>query len=949
MQFKVNCRSVRVVVIFLMGLGLHFQALANLAAPAWTEDFFTDDSAYYQRLYADGFEQRFWVRKTACDAFERADIILKNAPSLGATRFVRLTGAELASWPTPYGLNNNELCWYTARVRGLDLARPLENFYQLRFIDRLTKRTLYFQDYQDSLLPASRFTTRPTSWIIPGPLGATPLHDGKGFFFRLWEPVADAVHLYIDDELESILTPTRILNDDRREHLAYLPNARRGQHYHYQFIKDGSYEELEVDSTGVLSPVKIDPFAREIFYEKKGGSLNNYLNPRGILADVIPQFDWKNDSLVLRRDRPEHEPWLIYQLWPLAFNPQKVDGRYQVGTFNDIHPKIDYLANLGINAIEFLPIHESRFNASWGYALDSLILIEQTLGSRRDVQALVDALHGRDLRVILDVVINHVNNTLIRDPLSATVSTSKYYGGNTEWGPKPRFQSFMVRKWIADSFMSLIRDYHIDGFRYDMIEYVYIGSATGYRFVQELNILTKIENPNFYASAEQLPDNAWATYPIAQGGLGFDSQWNDKFKNVFEDGLDHYRISHREFNTSPLIGSLMGYSNHRNTYGQEYHFGGPLRTVNYIGSHDFVGNKDPILRIVSDYLSFEVDGHNTFYRVSPLTDPVNLEGGFRQIHNEFTHRVGKLAYGTLMTRPGSVLFFQGEEFAQDINIENEWSYIEAQRNNSLPSKDVDVHRFVGSHRVPWDYLNTWESERLSFLTPREHQLFEGYHEFFKAMLKFKRDHPNFNFEDARSIRDHGRGVVSFTIGQGPQMHFVVLNFGHEKLDQWLPFPGSSTDWWKEVINSSDPAFGTNQDNRMRNPIPQVGGRNNLVRLDGTSLSIFTRSKQARIDFPLYLRSNLTNWVARGEMRLTPVSDNGELYGLNIAITEPTELEFKIASLDWSFELGASEKEIEGQMSSVPDQPNQTVTLSPGNYRFVFNLRTFRFYFLRGNE
>ena len=102
---------------------------------------------------------------------------------------------------------------------------------------------------------------------------------------------------------------------------------------------------------------------------------------------------------------------------PLTFNPKMVDGKYQPGTFKDILEKTDYITSLGVNTVEFLPINESRFYSTWGYALDSLFLVASEYGSKEQLKHLVDELHGKKLKVIFDVVINHINNYLLREPL----------------------------------------------------------------------------------------------------------------------------------------------------------------------------------------------------------------------------------------------------------------------------------------------------------------------------------------------------------------------------------------------------------------------------------------------------------------------------------------------------------------------------------------------------
>ena len=254
-------------------------------------------------------------------------------------------------------------------------------------------------------------------------------------------------------------------------------------------------------------------------------------------------------------------------------------------------------------------------------------------------------------------------------------------------GPKPDFKNIMVRRWISDSLIALMREYHIDGYRFDMTSAVHHAEG-GYRFLQELNTLFKMNMPNFFSSAEELPDNIYITRPLEEGGVDFDAQWNDKFKNFFEENFNHYRANNRWVNVGPLKDAMIGYSD-QSQYGDLLHFGPADRTVNYLGSHDFIGNKNPILRIVSDYLEQERADHNVFYQVNPL-DGADPDKNFHQIHTDFTHSVGRLSYGILFTKPGNILFYQGEELANDINIENEWSYLNAKEGNTEPSQDIEV-------------------------------------------------------------------------------------------------------------------------------------------------------------------------------------------------------------------------------------------------------------------
>lgn len=913
-------------------------------AAEWMKEFYTDDSAYYHKVTNDGFEQRFRVSKNTCHQIEKASVLTKSFVLERETEFKRLN--DLSQWPVVYGLDQTQWCWFSAKVTGLNHNQVDQNRFVFKFIDQ-NRQVSYFQAAIDSLLPQKRFTKSIQEWMTPGALGATILPKG-GVLFKIWEPEAEAVHLYIDNDFVAPMIASHLKGENQRVHHYFNPNAKRGDQYHFQFIKEGQYEEIEVSNNGLFSPVKIDPMAREVTYDRKGGSLNAYLNPRAVVSTQIPARKWQYDQNILSLSQLDYENWIMYQLWPLAFNPQKKQGKFQVGTFQDILPKLDYLEDLGVTAIEFLPVHESRFNASWGYAMDSLTLIEKTYGTRENLAQLVDEIHSKKIKVVLDVVINHVNNHLLREPLSPSRKITKFYGGDTDWGPKPDFENIMVQRWIAESLMNLARDYHVDGFRFDMIEYVYKDSAKGYQFIQEMITLLKQENPRFYSSAEQLPDNVWATYPIIDNGLGFDSQWNDKFKNFFELEFDDYKPGSRKIDLSPLIGTLMGYSNHRNWNG-EYSFGHPSRVVNYLGSHDVVGNKNPILRIVSDFESYETAHNNNFYRVRPLEEKNNTEERFRQVHNPFTHSVGKLGYGILFTGPGASLFFQGEEFAQDINIENEWSYINAREGNSIPTEDVDVNRYVRSHRVPWEYLDTKNYTALNFLTEKEHQLFAGYHSFNKALIQFKKQNPEINLAQAQEIREHSQGVITYKLNSGNKTYFVVLNFGEDKTQQWINFPGSSKDWWQEKLTTSNPVYGNSLGN-FQNIISQQGGRSNLVRLEAGSFNLFVRQVRPQLTQDIFLMTESSGWQAQEQYKLNSASDTGELFATEIELSEDKIFEFKIANKNWTIEMGGivqNETMLtpSGQLGYTPNLDNAQVPLTKGKYRFIFNIKTFRYNFI----
>jgi 1,4-alpha-glucan branching enzyme len=913
--------------------------------------FYTDDSSYYQKLYKDGFALRFRVAKSECSQIKSSEVILNlNSNAQYPLALKELTASELANWPDLYQLNPKDFCWYGGRVRGQDLNSPI--LYGIK-IKTKGHGDLFLNAAFDSILPAKRLKKSITHWMVPGAVGATPLENG-GTLFKVWEPEAERVDLIINQKKTYQLNPPATFQN---LHFLYLPSVKEGDEYALKFVKNGEYEVLEVGNDGLLSAIKVDPMAKRLTYDKKGGSINGYKNPRAIVTGHS-KYNWKNDQQVTDIHKKDIEPWLIYQLWPLTFNPKEMNGKYRAGTFDDVAEKVDYFSSLGVTAVEFLPVHESRFHASWGYALDTLTLIEKNYGSQDSLRNLVDKLHQKDLRVIFDVVINHVNNSLIRDPLSKTRFNTKFYRGNTPWGPKPDFKNIMVKKWIADSLANLVRDYHVDGLRFDMIEAVYVGSKAGYEFVQDLNTLLKKVQPTIYLSAEQLPDNAWATFPVSDNGLGFDSQWNDKFKNFFELKFDHYNEFQRFVDFSPLKGSLMGFSNHDSGSG-EYHFGGATRTLNYLGSHDFVGNKNPFMRIISSFESYESVGKNYIFRVRPLEIPDEDErfSKFRLIHNEFTHSASLTSYGILFTKPGAAMFFQGEELAGDLNIENEWSYIDAKENNSIPTKDVDMDRYVRSHRVQWEYLDPFSSPELNFLTRNEKESFKRYHRAFKDLIALRKRFPGIDLNDAHEVKDCAPNVLCYRLNRGPEENFVLVNYGHDISESWIQFPGTTVDYWEESFSLASSEYSSGR-RKFLNIIPNIGGRSNNVRIAGPSIIVFTKTRTASISEPLFFRSNINAWEARGLNQLRKASDKGDIYMTQVTVEQTQEIEFKLGSKDWSIDLGSPKKgsqstpflgPTEGFLSYLPEQENATIELGPGVYHFLFNIRDFKYRFLKVKE
>lgn len=918
--------------------------------PAWIQNFYTDESYQYLKLYKSGFQQLIRLNPDDAHEIKEIKIIFKNSRAQ-SSQFKKINSNEVSNF---YGINKNDYSWFRIEARGINLNQVEDLSYAIE-ITTNQNELYYFNGITQSLLPKNRFTKYAPSenWIELGAFGATPVADG-GIFFKYWEPFAEKVELILNLMPPLEMKTSAPLNSDRRFHTLYISSAMENASYTYQLTKNGQLENIEVANFRTYSPIKVDPMAKAINYQDKGGKFNGFIEPVGLVVRD-QQFQFFHDSQIVNLSDKERDQWIIYQLWPHTFNPQQINGSYRQGQFLDIIPKIPYLKDLGINSVELLPINETRFHVSWGYALDSLIAVEKNLGTRDELKTLIDSFHQAEIRVLFDVVINHINNNLIRDYFPAGVNTTKFYSGDTPWGPKPRFDNIWVQKMILDSLIYQIEEFHIDGYRFDMTDSIFNGSAAGYVFLQELNQLIKINHPDFYLSAEQLPDNIYVTKSIEDNGLGFDSQWNDRFKNFFELEFDQYRDSNREVSLHYLKEAFEGFSDHPFGINQFKKFGSPLRTVNYLGSHDFVGNKNPFIRIVSGYRSQEQEDQNIFERVNPLEEKTSLQIPFRKIHNSFTHAATRLAYGLLFTKSGSILFYQGEELAQDLNLENEWAYVDATTGNRFPSKNVNIDKYIRSHKMPWYYFDIFQGvidPRLNFITPQEIKLFKGHHQFFKDLIQFRKKNADFIYSDAENVQIQNDSLMSFQINTSTDKYFVIAYFGDNTPGIWIEFPENINSWWKEIINSSSTSYGGETDQYLQ-PISQLGGQKNLLRLQGPSFSIYKKNTQASLSENIYLRGDFNQWQATRSNQFN--FKNAQELSATFLITQQGIYNFKVATQDWNYDLGEAinnnsnnNNSLKGQLTTLKNSPNIKLELKPSRYEFNIDLKTYKYSIKRIN-
>ncbi len=262
------------------------------------------------------------------------------------------------------------------------------------------------------------------------PFGAECRDDGR-VRFRLWAPAARQVEIALEGS-----------KDSRR--IALEPREQGWFELVTNVAKPGTLYRLRINGEKEVP----DPASRFQPWDVHGPS--EVIDPR--------EFDWKDDAW---RGRSWHEA-VIYELHVGAFA--------QPGNFAAVQKRLDYLAELGVTAIELMPVSDFPGRRNWGYDGVFPFAPDSTYGRPEDLKALVQAAHERGLMVLLDVVYNHFGpegNYL--GVYAPQFFTDRH---KTPWGKGINFdgaESRVVRDFFIQNALYWLTEYHFDGLRLDAV------------------------------------------------------------------------------------------------------------------------------------------------------------------------------------------------------------------------------------------------------------------------------------------------------------------------------------------------------------------------------------------------------------------------------------------------------------------------------------------------
>lgn len=489
----------------------------------------------------------------------------------------------------------------------------------------------------------------------------------------------------------------------------------KGKQYAYQYLLDGAIAIADPYAELVLDP-DYDKFITSATYPnlKAYPVDNQYGGVVSILQTGQAAYDWKQTNF----KKPAVKDLVIYELLIRDFSETR--------KFTDVQTKIPYLKELGINAIELMPVNEFTGNESWGYNPTFYTAPDKAYGTASDLKAMIDACHANGIAVILDVVFNHADKEspyvkaywdagtpAANSPfynVSATHPFSVFFDANHESIYYQQFMDNVLRYWLTE--------YKIDGYRFDLSKgftQVNSGSnvslwgqydASRIRLLKRMFAEVRKYSADSYLILEHFGDNS-EEKELANYGFMFWGNANYDFRNAAKG-----------------FTSNMNWMNYKTRGWNE------PRLINYMESHDEE-------RMLYDVLQ----NGNSMIGYSSKDLNVALE------------RL-KAATALFFTFPGPKMLWQFGEFGYDVSI--------------------DFNGRVGNKPLKWNYLDDTARKKL--------------HQVYAEMAKLKTTQKAFS--EGVFTESTASMFKTTTILHTENDFYLIANFALEPFKQVLTFPKS---------------------------------------------------------------------------------------------------------------------------------------------------------------
>jgi maltooligosyltrehalose trehalohydrolase len=495
--------------------------------------------------------------------------------------------------------------------------------------------------------------------------------------FRVWAPHAKQVWLSLKGSSERQVPMQR---QDHDYHTASVDNVRPGSRYSFKL--DNQRE-------------RPDPASR---HQPEGVHA-----PSEVVNLSFDWHDWKGLSL---------SELVIYELHIGTFTPE--------GTFDSAIGQLDRLRDLGVTAIEVMPVAQFPGNRNWGYDGVSLFAVQNSYGGPWAFQRFIDAAHRRGLAVLLDVVYNHLGpeGNYLRE--FGPYFTDRY---RVPWGEAVNFDgagSDEVKRFFICNALYWQTHFRLDGLRLDAVPC--IKDSTARHVLAELahwvGVQARKLGRPFHLIAESDLNDPRLTTPEVEGGIGLSATWNDDFHHAVHSLLTGERTGYyADFGDLESLARAckegFAYAGHFSRYRGRRHGASAAsqpheRFVVCIQNHDQVGN-----RARGD-------------RLGALVDFESL----------------KLAAGLMLLSPYIPMLFMGEEYAESAPFQYFTSHGDRRLAEAVSrGRRQEFAAFAWQGEVPDPQDEATFRRSKLHIEESHHGRGAVLHDFYKELLSLRKSHP----------------------------------------------------------------------------------------------------------------------------------------------------------------------------------------------------------------
>lgn len=583
------------------------------------------------------------------------------------------------------------------------------------------------------------------------PVGAEVV-PGRGVHFRVWAPIRKTVAVALEGG------PTVPLAAEPGGYFSgQIDGIGAGARYKYRLDDGGLFPDLASR------------------YQPEG--------PHGPSQVVDPTtFQWTDHGW---KGLPETGQ-VLYELHVGTFTPE--------GTFAAAAEMLPALVDVGVTAVEVMPVAEFPGRFGWGYDGVQLFAPTRLYGTPDDFRAFVDRAHGLGLGVILDVVYNHFGPAANSVDAYAPQFHSKRH--KTDWGEPFNFDgdgSGPVREFFVANAGYWVDEFHVDGLRLDAIQAITDDSPEHVVAALTKRARAAAKGKPIFVMGENEPQDTDLVRPLEQGGCGLNALWNDDLHHAARVALtgknegyfSDYLGSPQEFVSAAKYGFLyqgQHYRWHRRRRGKRAFDIPRHRFVTFIENHDQVANSGRGLR------------------VHQLTSPARWRA--------------MTAY--LLLGPGTPMLFQGQEYASsrpflyfaDHGEELGRLVLEGRRKELGRFRSQSAPDVLGRMPVPNDPA-TFERCKLD---PAERQRHAAAVLLHKELIALRKSDPA--FRPGVTLDGAVLGPAAFVLRYfmpGGADRLLVVNLGRdlrlEPAPEPLLAPPEDAHPWVVLWSSEDPRYG----------------------------------------------------------------------------------------------------------------------------------------------